>query len=53
MLQNILVIVFVAGALAHVSFSFVKLMVRKKDGQHTCGGCSQCELKKTLVKHGQ
>ena len=53
MIQNILVVIFIGGAILNILHNFKKLWSQKKNGPPTCGGCSQCELKKNLVHHGQ
>jgi len=51
MLQNTLVILFVAGAVSKIIYYTWKLWLRNKSKAQTCGGCSQCELKKTIVSN--
>jgi hypothetical protein len=53
MIQNTIVILLIAGALVHVFYGLKKIVVRKKNALPTCGGCSQCKIKKNLIRHGQ
>ena len=53
MIQDIIVLVLVIAALARVGYQLSKIIFLKKKNASTCGGCSQCELKKTLVHHAE
>ncbi len=49
MIQNIIVIALIAVALANVIYQVVKLILRRKEDKLSCGGCGQCELKKSML----
>ena len=48
MIQNIVVYIIIAAALAYVIFSIVKNLNTKKAGH--CGGCDGCSVKNEFQK---
>lgn len=52
-MQDIVVTVLVLGALVKVGYQLTRIMFAKKENSSTCGGCSQCELKKSLVHRAE
>jgi hypothetical protein len=53
MVQNIIVIILIAAASFKVLHEVAKPLWQKKGSKVACGGCSQCELKKSLITNGQ
>jgi hypothetical protein len=51
MVQDFIVIILVVAALAKVGYQLSQLVFAKKGNTPACGGCSQCELKKSLIHH--
>jgi hypothetical protein len=49
MIQDIIVIALVTGALVKTGYQLSKVIFAKKESASTCGGCSECQLKKSLV----
>ena len=50
-MQDLIVVVLVVSAIAKVGYQLSQLVFAKKGNTSTCGGCSQCELKKSLIHH--
>ncbi len=53
MIQDIIVLILVIAALAKVGYQLAQIIFLKKENGSTCGGCSQCELKKSLVHRAE
>ena len=53
MFQNIIVLLIIAAAVTNIIYKAAKLLLQKKDNKLACGGCSQCEIKKSLIQNGQ
>jgi hypothetical protein len=49
MIQDIIVIILIIAALSNVAYHLVKL-TRRKSAKSVCGGCSDCEIKKKIIK---
>jgi hypothetical protein len=52
MIQNIIVLIFIAAALGNVINGLRKIWLKRKTSSATCGGCGNCSLKRNLVHHG-
>jgi len=49
MIQDIIVITLITTALANIIYQVAKLIIRRKEDKLSCGGCGQCELKKSML----
>jgi hypothetical protein len=49
MIQDIIVTILIIAALSNIAYHFVKLITRRNI-KHACGGCSECEIKKSIVQ---
>jgi hypothetical protein len=52
MIQDILVILIIAATLINLLFKIKKVWKQQKVSG-TCRGCSQCDVKKSLIRHEQ
>jgi hypothetical protein len=51
MIQDFIVVILIIAALSKMGYQLSQLVFAKKRNAPTCGGCSQCELKKSLIHH--
>ena len=50
MIQNIIILFIIVGAIAYSIYAILKSMKSKKD-ESPCGGCNGCEIKNELTKN--
>ena len=50
MLQYIIVILIISGAIVYAIYAIIKSLTKKK-GDSACGGCTGCDIKKELLKN--
>ena len=51
MIQDLLVGLLILGALLNIAYQTIKLIRQRNTKDSACGGCCECQLKKTPVQH--
>lgn len=53
MVQDVIVLVLLVAVVSKVVYQATKYFYPKKGVVQGCGGCSECEIKKTLTSHAR